>query len=72
MTKKELIIFGKQLKKLRVSAKLSQEKLAEKADLHRNYIGDVERGERNPTLLTLMKISKALGISLSDLLKNIE
>jgi transcriptional regulator with XRE-family HTH domain len=42
--------------------------LAERADLHRTYIADIERGARNPTLLTIKKLAKGLGISAADLL----
>lgn len=60
--------FGNHLRTLRVQKELSQERLAELAGLHRTYLGGVERGERNPTLLTLAKIAKALDISISKLL----
>ncbi len=59
--------FGEKLRALRVAAGLSQEGLAELSGLHRNYIGGMERGERNPTITSLRKISIALGISLSKL-----
>jgi len=50
---------------------LSQEKLAERADLHWTYIGGIERGERNVSLLNIVKIAKALQITPSELLKEI-
>jgi len=50
----------------------SQEKLAESCDLHRTYIGSVERGERNVTLQNIFAISAALNISASELLKDTE
>lgn len=46
---------------------LSQEALAARADLDRTYVGGVERGERNPSLESLHKIAKALGLSLNEL-----
>lgn len=62
-----LISFGKQVKKLRKEKGLSQEKLALLCDLDRSYIGGVERGERNISLVNLFRIARALDISLSDL-----
>lgn len=53
--------FGRNVRRRRVRAGLSQEALATKAGLHRTYIGSVERGERNVSLLNIAKISQALG-----------
>jgi transcriptional regulator with XRE-family HTH domain len=50
--------------------KWSQEKLAEKSDLHHNYIGDIERGEENVSVDALMRIATVLKVSLSDLVQN--
>lgn len=63
--------FGEKLRSYRVKANLSQEQLAELSGLHRNYIGGMERGERNPTITSLRKLSKALGISLSKLFEGL-
>jgi transcriptional regulator with XRE-family HTH domain len=63
--------FGKKLRNCREAAGLSQEQLGELSGLHRNYIGGMERGERNPTITSLKKVSKALGISLSKLFKGL-
>lgn len=49
----------------------SQEKLAEKADLHRNYVGDIERGEENVSVDALMRIANALKVQLGDLVRGI-
>jgi transcriptional regulator with XRE-family HTH domain len=59
--------FGDRVRKLRSSISLSQEKLAEKAGLHRTYIGMIERAERNITLLNIEKIAKALNTTIKDL-----
>ena len=50
----------------------TQEILADMTELHRTYIGSVERGERNITLLNANKIAEALGVKLSDMVKDIE
>lgn len=50
----------------RIERGLSQEKLAEMADLHRTYIGMIERGEKNITVLNLGKVAAALGLSLPE------
>jgi len=60
--------FAASVRKLRHGLGISQEELAERAELHRTYIADVERGARNPTLLTIKKLAKGLGVSAADLL----
>lgn len=64
-------ILGENIRTHRKNLKWSQEKLAEKADLHHNYIGDIERGEENVSVDTLMRIATALKVSLSDLVRDI-
>lgn len=59
--------FGKQVKNLRLEAGLTQEEMAEKLNIHRTYISFIERGERNPSLLMIFKISRVLKIKLTDL-----
>lgn len=59
--------FGTQVRKLRNARGWSQEHLAERASLHWTYVGGVERGERNPTLVVIARIAKAFGISIQDL-----
>jgi transcriptional regulator with XRE-family HTH domain len=61
-------VFGKRVRELRLKRKLSQEKLAELADLHSNYVGVVERGRQNPSLLIIVKLARALEVRPSKLL----
>lgn len=63
--------FGKRLKDTRIDKNLSQERLGELADLHRTYIGMVERGEKNITLSNIKKISIALNVTLEELFKDL-
>ena len=60
--------FGEAVQKRRSGLGISQEELAERADLHRTYVADIERGARNPTLLTIEKLARGLGVSSSALL----
>lgn len=63
------IQVGKNIRHLRRNRGLSQEQLAERADLHRVYVGQVERGEKCPSILTLEKIAQALEVETGELLK---
>lgn len=63
--------LGMRIKYLRSLKKWSQEDLALEANVNKNYLSDLERGERNPTIKVLEKIAKAFGISLSELFKGI-
>jgi ribosome-binding protein aMBF1 (putative translation factor) len=63
--------FGERVRQLRKQKNLSQEELAHKADLHRTYIGMIERAEKNITLLNIEKIAKALEVSIDDLFKKL-
>lgn len=60
--------FGLHLASIRQEKGLSQEQLAEMSGLHRTYISSLERGKRNPTIVTLSALSNALNISLSELI----
>ena len=64
--------FGIILQKERKTNGLSQEKLAELANLHRTYISDIERGIRNPTITTIFTLCKALNTTPAELLKGFE
>lgn len=63
------MIFARNLRKFRTIRKLSQEDLAELADLHRTYIGSVERGERNISIDNMERLAKALGLRVLDLVR---
>lgn len=62
-----LIQVGKSIRALREAKGFSQEGLAEKSGLHRTYIGGVERGLRNPSLKSLARMAKALGVGVGQL-----
>lgn len=63
-----LEVFGQNVRRLRVERGLSQEQLADKAGLHRTYIGMIERAEKNITLCNMEKVALSLGVSIRDLL----
>ena len=67
MKKEVLIKFGRKVREERTNLGLSQEELAERAGVHRTYIGMIERAERNITLENIEKIAKALRINIADL-----
>ncbi len=60
--------FGRHLRKLREEKNLTQEELADKAGMHFTYIGQIERGLRNPSLVNLQRLAKALRVSAGQLL----
>ena len=64
-----LLFFGSKVRKFRVEKGLSQEQLAHLSDLHRTYIGMIERAEKNITLINIEKIANALEVKIEDLLK---
>jgi len=74
MRKRDPILcsFGQSMAKHRRAKDLSQEALAEKANLDRTYLSDIERGVRNPGIRNVVLIAKALGIPASDLLKGVK
>ena len=70
MNEKEILYtFGQRLKQVRTKAKLTQAELAEKVDMSPNFIGMVERGERNTKLANVYKLIYALDINLEEFFK---
>ncbi|MCD6336412.1 MAG: helix-turn-helix transcriptional regulator [Candidatus Latescibacteria bacterium] len=62
-----LVEIGKKIRELRKSKELTQERLAEKADLHPTYVGSIERGEVNVSINTLQKTADALEVTIETL-----
>lgn len=60
--------LGRAVREVRGRRDLSQEELGFRARLHRNYVGSVERGEMNPTLRSLLRLTSGLRVRLSDLI----
>jgi len=67
--KNEVLQFGKKLREVRLKKNKSQGDVAKFLGVHRSYISGLERGKRNPSLVTVHKVAKALGISVNELLK---
>jgi transcriptional regulator with XRE-family HTH domain len=65
-------VFGQVLREQRLSRELSQEELALAADVDRTFVSQMERGIRQPTITTLMKLASALGIQPSTLVVRME
>ncbi len=63
--------FGRRIRALRERKGLSQERLAELADLHRNYVGGIERGERNVGFRNILRLAKALNVTPSVLFRRL-
>ncbi len=66
-----LIAFGQAVRKRRLEIGLSQESFAEKSNLHRTYIGGIERGKRNVALLNMIQIAQALELTPVEFLERI-
>ncbi|MBI1291657.1 helix-turn-helix domain-containing protein [bacterium] len=65
------VLLGKRLQKLRKKAGLSQEAFAHEVGIHRTYMGLIERGERNLTVLTYLRVVRKLGLEQDELLKGL-
>jgi transcriptional regulator with XRE-family HTH domain len=67
-----LLELGRTLREVRGEQRLSQEELSLRTGVHRNYIGGIERGERNPSVTAISTLSDALGLKLSELFARVE
>lgn len=67
-----LLTFGQQIRALRQLKAISQEELAARAGVHRTYIGMIERGEKNVTIITMAKMATALNVNIVELLKDFD
>ena len=67
-----LAAFGAAVRRLRVAQGLSQEALADRAGIHRTYVGDVERGTRNVSLINIERLAVALDVDLAGLMQQVE
>jgi len=64
-------VFGEAVRKYRLKAGFTQEKLAERADMHHNFIGEVERGNMECSLTSMVKIASGLGVRVRDLVRQV-
>jgi transcriptional regulator with XRE-family HTH domain len=66
---KEMVLaLGRVIRASRIAKGYSQEQLAERAGLHRTYVGMVERGERNITIVNYIRVARSLGMSVTELI----
>lgn len=65
-------IFGKELKRIRRDCGLSQEELGFRADIHWSYVSQLERGLKSPSLGVMVRIAKALEVTVSDLVHEVD
>lgn len=63
------VVLGGAVRETRARRGFSQEELGQRANLHRNYVGAIERGEINPTFVTLLRLAHGLGVALSTLVQ---
>ncbi len=69
---KVLSTFGSRVREAREELGISQEKLAELMNLHRTYVGEIERGLRNVSLVNIARLARALGVDAGTLTSNLE
>jgi transcriptional regulator with XRE-family HTH domain len=69
---KTLYAFGRNVSRIRGEKNFSQDKLAEKANLDRTYLSGIERGVRNPGIKTVLRVARALGVTVDQLCKGVD
>jgi len=69
MRKEESVKLGQNLKKIRTKKGISQGDIARTLDVSRGYISNIENGKTNPTLATISRLAKAVGVSIDELMK---
>lgn len=67
-----LLALGAAVRARRERIGMSQEEFGFEAEIHRTYIGGIERGERNPTVLTLLRLAKVLGTTPAQIMRDTE
>lgn len=67
-----LLGLGRAIREARAELRISQEELSLRTGVHRNYIGGIERGERNPSVLTIARLAAALEMPTSELFREAE
>jgi transcriptional regulator with XRE-family HTH domain len=67
-----LLGLGRAIREARAELRISQEELSLRTGVHRNYIGGIERGERNPSVTTIARLANALEVPASDLFREAE
>ena len=67
-----MAVLGSTVRRLRTNRGISQEELADRAGLHRTYISSIERGQRNPALVSIIRLAQALGVDPSALLEDLD
>ena len=66
------LLFARNMRRIRLGLEMTQERLAERAELHVNYISSVERAERNISIRNIERIAKALGVTMAELVSQPE
>lgn len=66
------VLFGRAIRKFRSEKQISQESFADMCGLHRTYISDIERGQRNVSIENIEKMANALNMNISDIFREVE